>query len=340
MIEWKKSEALDEAMKKLLESLLEVREYLDEVTPFNGEILTPAREKQLKGILLSHELPSAIRQDPSILKDNPYFRDIRLDQVRSPSVWYEKAVIKKRTVLNTDFLRPVGAYLFHEHPLGYFDEDLEIPVLKEKGKVWMSPVVSEIQSMGDGVKKGWGRCMTMGLGLGFLPYLWLLKDEVKSVTVVERNPHVIELFNTYIRPQFPSEKELTILCGDALDFYNESFLSQFDYSYVDFWESTEDGLAAYIKLQEKKVFAPRVDFWIEDAILQDVKHVVALYLLNHYRGSRITDFIAGQEGLMQTVAKKANRFFKNRQDVLSTEEELLFLLHDKETLRALLSLTR
>ncbi|MDO0823353.1 hypothetical protein [Desulfosporosinus nitroreducens] len=88
----------------------------------------------------------------------------------------------------------------------------------------------------------------MGLGIGVLPYLWLLKDEVDSVTVVEINQDVIDLFEKYIRPQYRTAKKLEIIHGDALDYYNEDFLNQFDYVYVDFWESTGDGLGLYTRL--------------------------------------------------------------------------------------------
>lgn len=340
MIRLEKSPVMDGVMRQLLESLMEVSSYLSDVAAFNGEILSPAREKELTAILKRYSLPSSLKQDISIIQDNPYFRDIHLETVATPTVRYETAVIKRRTVLNVDFHRPVGKYLFHEHPLGYFDEDLELPVLKEGDKVWMSPVVSEIQSMGDGITKGRGRCLTLGLGLGVLPYLWLLKDEVASVTIVERNPDVIAVFEKYIRPQFNTLKPITVISGDAFDYYNEAWLAGFDYVYVDFWESTGDGLTAYMKLMETKLRPSHVDFWVETSILQDVKHLLASYLMTLYRGGSIYEFIAGQEAEMKVIAKKMNRYFKQREDVIATEAELLSLIHDREILRDILALTK
>lgn len=71
--------------------------------------------------------------------------------------------------------------------------------------------------------------MTMGLEIGVLSYLWLLKDEVDSITVVEVNQDVIDLFEKYIRPQFRTDKKLEIIHVDAFDYYNEEFLNQFNY---------------------------------------------------------------------------------------------------------------
>ena len=179
--------------------------------------------------------------------------------------------------------------------------------------------------------------MTMGLGIGVLPYLWLLKEEVKSVTVVEYNQEVIKLFEEYIRPQFPKDKKLTIIHGNALDYYCLDFLNQFDYAYVDFWESSEDGLAYYTKIMEKKVNYPNVDFWIEDAILSELKYIVAPYLNTLYQRGSLADFISSLDGPDREMAKKANRYFKSREDTIQTEEELLNLIHSKKVLRTILS---
>ncbi|MCO5387758.1 hypothetical protein [Desulfosporosinus sp.] len=112
--------------------------------------------------------------------------------------------------------------------------------------------LTELESMGEGIEKGHGKCLTLGLGIGVLPYLWLLKDEVDCVTVVEINQDVIDLFEKHIRPQFRTAKKLEITHGDAFDYYNENFLNQFDYVYVDFWESSGDGLGLYTRLMKKK----------------------------------------------------------------------------------------
>ena len=240
--------------------------------------------------------------------------------------------------MSMNFHKPVGKYLFHYHPLGYFDEDVYMPSLKEgKDKVWMSPAISEIDSMNDGYEAGHGNCLTLGLGIGVLPYLWLLKDEVKSVTIVEVNKDVIELFDKYIRPQFPTDKRLKIIHGDAFEYYNEEFLNQFDYVYIDFWESTDDGLDFYIKLMEKKVNLPNIGYWIEDSILHDVKYIITPYLYTLYEGRSIADFISSLDRDSKEIAKKVNRYFKTRDDVVSTEDELLTIIHDKDVLRKILA---
>ncbi|OOM73902.1 hypothetical protein CLPUN_42570 [Clostridium puniceum] len=339
MIRFERNTELNIAMKKLILSMVNVNEYVTDILNYTEMILTPKNEKKLIEILKKYNVPyDRLKYDLKILTNNPYYRDIKLDSVYSETVRYEKATIKKRTLMNMNFHKPIGKYLFHYHPVGYFDRDIDLPVLKEgNNTVWMSPAISEIESMRDGIEKGHGKCMTMGLGIGVLPYLWLLKDDVESVTVVEFNKDVIHLFEKYIRPQFRTYKKLEIIHGNAFDYYNEEFLSQFDYAYIDFWESTEDGLEFYTKLMEKKVKLSHIDYWIEDSMLYDVKYIIAPYLYTVYEGSSVIDFISSFDGDSKELAKKVNKYFKSKNNVIRTEDELLDIIHGKDVLREILA---
>jgi hypothetical protein len=338
MIKFERNIELDIAMKNLLLSMVDVNDYLTDVLDYTEKILTPQNEKKLIEILKKYNVPhDSLKYDLKILTENPYYRDIKFDNVNFETVSYKKDIIKKRTLMNMNFHQPHGKYLFHYHPIGYFEKDVDMPVLKEGSKVWMSPVISEMESMRDGIEKGHGKCLTMGLGIGFLPYLWLLKDEVESVTIVEFNQDIIDLFEKYIRPQFNTHKKLEIIHGNAFDYYEEDFLNQFDYVYVDFWESTGDGLELYAKLMEKKIDLPHVDYWIEDSILYDLKYIIAPYLYTLYEGKSIMEFISSMEDDSKELAKKVNKYFKTRNDVIRTEDELLCVIHGKDVLRKILS---
>lgn len=338
MIKFERSIELDIAMKNLILSMMDMNDYLTNVLEYTEKILTPKKEKQLIEILKKYNVPhDGLKYDPKRLTENPYYKAIKLESVSSKTVRYEKATIKKRTLISMNFHKPLGKYLFHYHPIGYFETHIDLPVLMEGDKVWMSPAISEIESMGEGIEKGHGKCMTMGLGIGVLPYLWLQKDEVESVTVVEFNQDVIDLFEKHIRPQFKTHKKLEIIHGDAFDYFNEEFLNQFNYVYVDFWESTEDGLGFYTRLMEKNIDLPHVDYWIEDSMLYDVKHIVAPYLYAIYQGKGVIDFISSMDGDNKELAKKVNKYFKTRNDVIRTGDELLAIIHSKDVLRKILA---
>ena len=50
------------------------------------------------------------------------------------------------------------------------------------------------------VERAKGKVLTFGLGLGYFAYMCSLKEEVESVTVVEKDKSVIKLFNEIILP--------------------------------------------------------------------------------------------------------------------------------------------
>lgn len=339
MIRFERNTELDIAMKNLILSMMDVNDYVTTILNYTERILTPQKEKELQKVLKKYNIPhDELKYDLKRLTENPYYKNIKLDSIDTQTVRYEKATIKKRTLMSMNFHKSMGKYLFHYHPIGYFETDVDLPVLKEgDDKVWMSPAISEIESMRDGIKKGHGKCMTMGLGIGVLPYLWLLKDEVDSVTIVEFNQDVIDLFEKYIRPQFKTNKKLEIIHGNAFNYYTEEFLNQFDYIYVDFWESTEDGLEFYTKLMEKKINFPNIDYWVEDSILYNVKYIVAPYLYTLYEGKSIMDFICSIDTDSKELSKKVNRYFKTRNDVITSEDELLDIIHGKDVLREILA---
>lgn len=335
MIKFEKNKNLDKSMKNLIMSMIEMNNYLATVLDYMDKPITEKKEQELIKILKSYNIPiNTLKYDSKILTENPYYKNIKLDNISTQTVRYENDIIKKRKLMNMDFHKPLGKYLFHYEPIGYFDEDVNMPVLKEnKNTVWMSPAVSEIQSMNDGIEKGYGNCVTFGLGIGVIPYLWLQKDNVKSVTIVEFNKDVIELFNKYIYPQFNKDKELKIIHGNAFDYFNDDFLKKFDYAYVDFWESSEDGLKSYMKLMEKNITYKNIDYWIEDSILTNIQYVMAPYLYAVYSGQSITDFISSIDFDSKDIVKKVNRYFKSRNNTITFEDELLDIIHNKNILR-------
>jgi hypothetical protein len=49
------------------------------------------------------------------------------------------------------------------------------------------------------------------------------------------------------------------------------------------------------------------------------------------------EFISSMEDDSKELAKKVNKYFKTRNDVIRTEDELLCVIHGKDVLRKILS---
>jgi hypothetical protein len=148
-------------------------------------------------------LPRSLRRlDPSVYRADPYFRNIRVPTKRIGEVEFGE-----------DFYTPYEGFIcgnleedafgFAEiPPLGYFTEEFRFPVIRQAGQEWMAIKPNEIETMRAPIAASHGRVLALGLGIGYFAYMASLRDEVKKVTVVEREARTIRLFCEEILPQF------------------------------------------------------------------------------------------------------------------------------------------
>ena len=96
-----------------------------------------------------------------------------------------------------------------------------------------------------------------------------IKSNVSSVTVVERSSKVIELFKTYILPQFPDSSKIEIIEADAFDFAeNRMSDGRYDSVFVDIWHDPSDGCELYLRMKQYEHLLPNAEFvyWVEDTL--------------------------------------------------------------------------
>ena len=167
--------------------------------------------------------------------------------------------------------------------LGYFDVEFPFPAILEDGIEWMTITPNEVETMREPIEKCRGRVLTLGLGLGYFAFHASEKSNVERVVVVERSRDVIEIFKTYLLPQFPNGDKIEIIEADAFQYMQEKMpRGKFDYVFADLWHDASDGLEMYHKLKKYEVLSTRTqfDYWIEPSLLSLLRHIV-------YR--RITD---------------------------------------------------
>ncbi len=210
-----------------------------------------------------HRLPA------ETVLENPYYKAVRPVKGTAGAI----------SLLTSDYVPYEIFQMYHEErprvspfataDIGFFEKPVTFPVLEEDGRVWMSVVHSEIASMAAGIAAAHGRVVTFGLGLGYYAFMAAAKDDVSHVTVIERNPDVIALFETYILPQFPFAEKIEIIEADAFQFLEETEDGAYDFGYADFWEGTEDGTLLYLKfLQKAKRFTKtKLAYWIESVFI-------------------------------------------------------------------------
>ena len=222
-----------------------------------------------KRLFRNYIIPSIKILDARRYTDNPYYKSIKLPNVKYKN-WefkneaYEpyRAVICHDMILNEDFSEIP--------PLGFFTERFEFPAVLEDGNEWMTLTPVDMDTCEEAIEKARGKVVTFGLGLGYYAYMASLKENVSSVTVVEKSEKVIELFKKYIFPYFPLKDKIKIVNSDAFE-YAENVMpeEEFDFAFVDIWRDASDGAPIYIKMKPLEKLSKNTEFsyWIENFLI-------------------------------------------------------------------------
>ena len=182
--------------------------------------------------------------------------------------------------LKYDNYKPYEAFIFDDIVLkakgkqipkiGFFDKKFIYPAVYENNRLWMSVTPNEINTMKDDIDSAFGNVLTFGLGLGYFQYMCSLKENVRSIVIVEKNKEIIRLFSEYILKQFEYKDKITIINIDAFKYLEEDMgKGNFDYVYVDLWHDVSDGLPMYEKIKgyEYKLPMAKFRYWIEKSML-------------------------------------------------------------------------
>lgn len=203
--------------------------------------------------------------DECVYREDPYYKNIRLPNVKKDNWEMKTAVIKPFELIPLD--DPLTLDDGRVIPqLAFFDTEFSYPVVLENGVEWMLVTPNEVETMKQDIKKAHGKVLTYGLGLGYFVYLTSLMPEVESVTVVDISETAIDLFKEYILPQFENAHKVRIIHDDA--FHYAEFVApneNYDYIYADTWHDVSDGVGMYEKFKSLEKFTPTAEhtYWIE-----------------------------------------------------------------------------
>ncbi|MFA7032718.1 MAG: hypothetical protein WC201_04065 [Bacilli bacterium] len=235
--------------------------------------------------IINQQIKPAIRSfDEKIITDDVYVSTLKFPTINIHDREFNKESYAPYQGFSYDEISVADDDFREMQKVGYFTSKITYPVLSYKNELWMSVTPNEIMTFEEPLKKAKGNIITFGLGMGYFVYLTSLKKEVTSVTVVEKDPFIIQLFNQYLLPQFKEKQKIIIIEQDACEFLKEKH--QFDYAYVDLWHNPNDGLPFYLLFKKAEINFPhcRFDYWLETSILALYRRcllTVALEQLNN-----------------------------------------------------------
>ncbi|MBO5213042.1 MAG: hypothetical protein J6B60_05825 [Clostridia bacterium] len=226
-------------------------------------------------------IPSIKKLSPEQYKNDPYFKNIKITDKKQGnwSLSYQKyapyeAFVRDDYTLFDDFREVCN--------IGFFDEEFSFPTVFENGVEWMAIKPNEIETMKEPIERAHGKIAVFGLGLGYYAYMASLKENVSSVTVIERDENVIKLFCENILPHFENKEKIKLVKGDAF-FYAENEMKEqnFDFAFVDLWRDISDGVELYIKMKKLEDLHEKTEFayWIERSILISIRRSIFYAIL-------------------------------------------------------------
>lgn len=222
-------------------------------------------DKEQKYFLDNYLLKSIKKLEKEEYINNPYYKNIKFNNVKINN-W-----TLKRNKYSTYQGFVYDDFKLDENykelvSLGFFNEEFTYLHVLENDLEWMSITPNEINTMKEPINNAKGKVVTFGLGLGYYAYMVSLKENVESVTIIEKDKNVIKLFNEYILPQFEYKDKIKIINIDAFDYINK--VNEYDYLFIDLWRDVSDGLDLYLKFKKYENSTNiKVDYWIEKSIL-------------------------------------------------------------------------
>jgi hypothetical protein len=137
-----------------------------------------------------------------------------------------------------------------------------LAALLRDGETWMSMTPYEVESQEIGVRLSHGHVLIHGLGMGWSALACALRPEVTAVTVVERDPDVIAIYETLgvANQLFDADRaKIRIVEGDAFDF---RAASRVDLMMPDIWRPlVSDGRVQEVQRLQANAGAASVYFW-------------------------------------------------------------------------------
>lgn len=232
-----------EAMRILLASILNLYDYKEIMDLYIKEMI--------------YEL------DTKKYTENPYYKNIKLNNINKEkwSLKYLHYEPYELFVCN-DLRKTEDGRIIPS--IGFFKETYNYPCILENNREWMLITPNEIETMSRPIEECFGSVLTYGLGLGYFAYMASLKDNVKYVTIVEKDKEVIELFETYILPQFENKDKIKIINIDAYIYAKSK--PKYDYVFIDIWHDVSDGKNAYLEFKKLEVPEVKYSYWIENTI--------------------------------------------------------------------------
>ncbi len=280
-------------------------------------------DKDNQEVMEKYVLNNLKHLNPNDYLNNPYVKAIK-DSGKNKKYTLKYINYYPYQLFAYDDIKMQGHEEFSQ--IGYFVSKFPYLALTQGNNIWMSLNPNEIETMKPFINKGKGHVLVLGLGMGYVPYMLSLKKEVKSITIIEKDKDVIELFSKLIWPKFVNKEKIKIIKDDAIKYVEKNH--QYDYIFADLWHDPEDGLPLFVSL---KRINKDIDCWLNTSMYALLRRCMITLLEETLNGSTEGDY---QFAKIYTD-KVINKYYQKTKNLpINNKEDLDNLLKD-ETLLSL-----
>jgi len=289
------------------------------------------RLKENKEIIESSIKPAIKQIDPTIIQNDPYYKTIKIESIEDGEYFlgnikyypYQSFAYDDVLVLEDDYYREISR-------IGYFDIDVPFLTISKDNVIWMSITPNETWTILPAIERSFGKVITFGMGLGYYPFMCAIKDNVESVTIVEFDKNIIDLFTKHLLPLFPNKEKIKIVHADAFKYCKENNINElFDFAYMDIWHGAEDGLPFYIHFKSFEEHSHcKIEYWLEDSIIALARRCLIIVVEEILNGANEDNFKYSDNELDEVI----NDLYFYTKDLEINSYDELHKLISKESL--------
>lgn len=278
-------------------TILSLQERIDNICKFDNEL----------EFVMMNLYNNACMFHLNDLVDNPYLKNVKFEYSNSYVV--ENETYSPYELFMYDNSKRVKGTNIDMPCVGCFDCNVSYPVLKKDDKVIASVDPYVIKTMEEYINKAHGDVLVYGLKMGYFVYMASLKEDVKSITVVEDDPELIDFF---VKNKVFNEK---VKFSDS---------NEYDYCLVDKWNDFLD-IEGYFKMKE--TLKDKCDYYLESAIVNHLMGYVFIEIMDAFykaKEMKVPNY-ASEPGYLYRDHKYISELLKNAK--LSKEENIDYYMN-------------
>lgn len=267
--------------------------------------------------------------------DNPYKKAVNIKEINENGYKLHYLNYPAYSFFPLDDIKVIDSdYYKEENILGFMNKEYQYLTLSKSNNVWMCITPNEMMTMSKAINEAKGNVITFGLGLGYYPFMVSLKENVKKITIIEKDKNIINLFKTYLLPHFPYKDKINIIETDAFKYIEINKLNDYDYAFFDLWHNAEDGLPIYIKINRENINIKK-SFWIEESLISMYRRIILTVMEESLSGYNDDDYRTAKNDIDRIINelyfKTKNIRLKSIKDIhqFLSKDDILKLIRNK-----------